>query len=264
MLCGAFLGISVIAPGVSGSVMAVIMGIYDQLIAIISNPFRDWKRNFFYLLPMGIGALICMVALIRVLEYCFARFPFPSAMLFVGLISGSLPTVYEEASKGGIRPRDWLASLAAFCVAATVGLLAKTSPLAPQEGSLVHLAVCGFVAGLCSMVPGMSVSMVLMMLGAYQTLLSAASRFDLPVIFVVGLCFGTGMVLFSRLTKRVFETHRSLGYAMVLGFMCGSLLAILPRLPESTPDFVVGIVTALCGIAAATLFRRLGQKLNVG
>ena len=57
MLCGAFLGISVIAPGISGSIMAVMMGIYDDLINIISNPFKNFKKNFFFILPMGIGAV---------------------------------------------------------------------------------------------------------------------------------------------------------------------------------------------------------------
>ena len=68
MLCGAFLGISVIAPRISGSIMAVMMGIYDELITIISNPFKNFKKNVFYLLPMVLGAFVSMLALIKALD----------------------------------------------------------------------------------------------------------------------------------------------------------------------------------------------------
>ena len=97
MLCGAFLGISVIAPGISGSIMAVMMGIYDDLINIISNPFKKFKKNFFYLLPMALGALISMVLLIKVLDFLFENYTVPAYLLFMSLIAGSVPTVIDEA-----------------------------------------------------------------------------------------------------------------------------------------------------------------------
>lgn len=86
MLCGAFLGISIIAPGVSGSIMAVMLGIYDDLIGIISNPFRNLKRNFIYLLPMVIGAGAGAVLLLQALEVLFTNYPTPAYLLFIGLI----------------------------------------------------------------------------------------------------------------------------------------------------------------------------------
>ena len=104
MLCGFFLGVSVVAPGVSGSVMAVMMGIYKELIDIISNPFKKFKKNFFYLLPMGIGAVISLVLFVVLLKLLFDNYPIQARMLFMGLIGGGLVTVFKEANKGKFKP----------------------------------------------------------------------------------------------------------------------------------------------------------------
>ena len=105
MLCGAFLGISVIAPGISGSIMAVMMGIYDDLINIISNPFKGFKKNFMYLLPMGIGAVISMLLLLKALDFLFENFTVPAYLLFMSLIAGSVPSVFEEAKKDTLKKK---------------------------------------------------------------------------------------------------------------------------------------------------------------
>lgn len=262
LLCGIFLGVSVIAPGVSGSVMAVMMGIYDELIEIISNPFRNFKHNVIYAIPMGIGALASVAALVRVLRFLFATYPFPSSLLFLGLIGGSLPVVFREASSDPWTIRRILAMVGAFALATTVGLLAQANITTQQNPSMPYLALCGFIAGICSMTPGMSVSMILMMLGVYQPLLIAAADFVIPTIALVGCCFAVGMVLFSRLTKAMFAHHRATGYGMVLGFMCGSLVMAFPGLPTSFAELLIGVLAAGCGIAISYLFQVLGRRFR--
>ena len=126
MLCGAFLGISVIAPGISGSIMAVMMGIYDELIAIISNPFKKFKSNFTYLLPMGIGALISMLLLLRALDFLFANYPIPAYLLFMSLIAGGIPTVLDEIDRKTVKKKYYFGPVLAFCFACTIGFLAKS------------------------------------------------------------------------------------------------------------------------------------------
>ena len=99
VLCGFCLGISVFAPGISGSIMAIIMGIYDKLLDIVSNPFKNFKKNFVFLLPLGIGAAISLVLFILVFSYLFETYEKAVFMLFIGLIVGNLPMVYKEARK---------------------------------------------------------------------------------------------------------------------------------------------------------------------
>lgn len=266
MLCGFFLGISIIAPGVSGSVMAVMMGIYGKLITIISHPFRNFKKNVIYLIPMGIGAILSMVIFIQIFNWLFEYYPTPGFLLFMGLIGGSLPMVLREAKEGGkpFKKKYIIGIVAAFAFAVTVGLLARFEVFASGENTnIFYLSLCGGIAGATSMIPGMSVSIMLMMLGVYAPLLQAASSFDILTILPVVICFIAGMILFSRLTKHVFDKYHSLGYYMVFGFMAGSIISIFPGLPSGWIEWVMSIVMIAAGLGIAFLFQRLSKKFNV-
>lgn len=278
MLCGAFLGISVIAPGVSGSIMAVMMGIYDELINIISNPFKNLKRNILYCIPMGIGAGLSVLLLINLLKLLFANYPIPAYLLFISLIAGSIPSVWGEAVSEKFKKRYLIGTFAALAFALTIGILAKSdfslasdAALASGNMKIAYFALCGGIAGMTSMVPGMSVSMMLMMFGVYEPLLNAASELtklndiygNLLMLAPAGVCFVVGMVVFSNLTKIVFRKFRGLAYFMVLGFMSGSLISIFPGLPDGLKDWTLGAAAVITGIGVSYLFKRLGQRFNV-
>ncbi len=266
MLCGVLLGVSVIAPGISGSIMAVVMGIYDTLLEIISNPFKNFKKNVIYILPIGIGGVLSILALLQVLHLMFEYFPLPSYMLFISLIAGSLPTVYNEAKKG-FKLKYLTGVAGAFALALTVGITARYAPAlmvdtSAAEGTfkMFYYPICGAVAGVTSMIPGMSVSMVLMMLGVYKPLLDAATSFDVLTIALVGVCFIIAMILFSKLTRYVFRRWRALGYMLVLGFMCGSLITIFPGLPKNITDALLCVAAIAVGIIISIALQRLGKK----
>ena len=283
MLCGAFLGISVIAPGISGSIMAVMMGIYDDLINIISNPFKKFKKNFFYLLPMGFGAVASMLLLIKALDFLFENYTVPAYLLFMSLIAGSVPTVIDEAREEPIKKKYFIGTVLAFAFALTIGILGKSNfaigidtANTASVAMKIYLPACGTVAGMMSMVPGMSISMLLMMFGIYEPLLELATglmtpeRWFTPAWFGEALTVGTvvlafliGMVLFSNITKRVFKKWHSLGFLMVLGFMSGSIVSIFPGLPNGILNWVLSIVAIAIGLSISYLFKVLGKKFNV-
>jgi len=270
MFCGLFLGISVIAPGISGSIMAVMMGIYDDLINIISNPFKNFKKNFVYLLPMVIGAGAGILVLIQALDFLFEHYPVPAYLLFMSLIAGSIPTVFKEARKGIIKKKYFIGVFLALCFALTIGLLAKSEYVVAVDTAntattamRVYLPIVGGVAGMMSMIPGMSVSMVLMMFNVYEPLLSAAKSFDVITIMPVGIAFLLVMVLFSNITKTVFKKFRTLGFLMVLGFMTGSIISIFPGLPTDLLNWVLTIIAVAVGLTISYIFKMLGKKFNV-
>ena len=283
MLCGAFLGISVIAPGISGSIMAVMMGIYDELITIISNPFKNFKKNVVYLLPMVIGACVSVVALIKGLEFLFDNYHVPAYLLFMSLIAGSIPTVLGEAKKGGIKTKYFVGVAIALMFALCVGFMAKAEVAIAVDTTntasmamRIYLPVCAFVSGMMSMMPGMSVSMLLMMFGVYEPLLHLVTSLlkfnewftpawlvSVLTIATVGIAFVVGMILFSNITKRVFEKHRGLAFLMVLGFMTGSVISIFPGLPKDALNWVLSIIAVCVGLGVSYTFKILGKKFNV-
>ena len=263
MVCGFFLGVSVIAPGVSASIMAVMMGIYDELVDVIANPFKDFKRNVIYVLPMGIGALGSVLILIRAFGVMFDIFPVPSYMLFIGLIVGSLPDVFAEANIDPFKPRYIIAIVTAFTIALAMGFASEFRFIISASG-IVYYSVCGFIAGMSAMVPGMSVSIVLMILSVYEPLLDAARRFDLSVAVPVAISFVIGMILISNVVRFVFRKYHNFTYFMVFGFMCGSLITIFPGLPKRAVDWVLGVIAVAAGIGVSFLFRALGKRLKTG
>jgi len=263
MLCGFFLGIAVIAPGVSGSVMAVMMGIYDELITIISNPFKNFKKNFIFLFPMGLGSIISIVSLIQVLKIMFERYPIPSFLLFFGLIGGSLPTIFKEANENGFQKKYLFGVIGAFIFAASIGLIARSKiTLNSDLNDSVYLPITGGVAGMMSMIPGMSISMVLMTLGVYSKLLHAAAGFKIMTIAPVGFCFLLGMFLFSKITKFIFDKYHSFAYFMVFGFVLGTLIGIFPGIPTDLLNWILSIIMISLGFYISTLFQKLGVKFK--
>lgn len=279
IVCGFFLGLSVFAPGVSGSIMAVMMGIYDRLIGIVSNPFKNFKKNFFYLVPMGIGAVMSLVLFVLAFEYLFATYEKATYLLFMGLIAGNLPIVFKNANIGGFKKHYLIGVVAAFGVALGVGFL-QASQSGAAAGNIdaapgfILLAVSGLVAGMASMIPGMSISMILIMLGVYKFLMDTASNLmhlsgslwdGLKIVAIVGGCFIVGMVAFSQITKYVIDRHHGLAYFSIFGFMCGSLITIYIGLPANDVNFnwFVGAAMLLAGLGISLLFFLLGRKFNV-
>lgn len=264
MFCGFFLGIAIIAPGVSGSVMAVMMGIYDELINIVSSPFKNIKKNFVFLFPMGIGAVLSVVSTIQLLRILFENYPIPAFLLFFGLIGGSLPTIFKEANRNGFKNKYIIGILCAFAFAVTVGLIARFKlTVHANLNNPYYFSLSGAIAGITSMIPGMSISMVLMTLGVYAAMLKAASNFEILTMMPVGICFVIGMVLFSKLTKFVFDKYHDFGYFMVFGFVCGTLISIFPGLPKGLFNWVLSIFMVSAGLGISFLFQKLGKKFNV-
>ena len=275
IFCGFFLGLSFFAPGFSGSVMAIMMGIYDRLLTIVSNPLKNFKKNVLYLIPLFIGALLSLVVFILAFEWLFAHYEKATYLLFLGLMIGNLPVVFKSANKYGFKMRYLIGIIIAFSIALSVGILQYVAPetqfAAVAEPTLIYLAICGFVSGIFCMVPGISVSMILIMLGVYKHLLETASgmvpNFPLTNITVAALfigCFVVGMIAFSNMTKRIFDKYSGFANFVVFGFMCGSLVSICINLPPSNENFnwFIGGLMLLVGLGISLLFLVLGRKFN--
>lgn len=265
ILCGFCLGISVFAPGISGSIMAIIMGIYDKLIEIMANPFKNLKQNIKFLFPMGIGAVISLVLFVLVFSYLFETYEKAVYMLFIGLIAGNLPMIYKEARKSEFKWYYLIGSVIAVAVAFVIGVMSESA--GSTQGiiagdNFIYLAICGAVAGFASLVPGMSISMILIVMGVYDKLIESAKSFDIVVIAVVGIAFVVAMVLSSRLIKFIFEKFSGLAHFMVLGFLVGSIGGIFCSLPSDGSN-VAGVIMLVIGLAVSLLFVYLGKKVNI-
>ncbi len=265
VLCGFCLGISIFAPGISGSIMAIIMGIYDKLLSIASNPFKNFKNNFKFLFPLGIGAVISLVLFILMFSYLFETYEKAVFMLFIGLIVGNLPMVYKEARKSRFKWYYILGTVAAIAVALVVGIMSEgvgETQVIHENTNLMYIALSGALAGSASLVPGMSVSMILIVMGVYDYLIAAAKSLDIITIAVVGVAFVLSMIVSSKLIKFIFAKFSGMAHFMVLGFLIGSVSGIFLTLPKDGSN-LAGAIMLVIGLAISLLFVYLGKKVNI-
>jgi putative membrane protein len=261
VICGFFLGLSIFAPGLSGSVIAIGMGIYPDLIDILAQPLRNKRQNALFCAPLAVGAALSAVLFVLVFGYLFDTYEKTASMLFIGLIAGSLPVVAMEIKTHGLKARYLPVAAAAFAAAFAFGLLSP--PAGETSPALPLFAAGGLAGGIAAPVPGLSVSMVLMGFGLYAPLLSMAGRlvrFDfgplLPfLLFVLGAL--AGLVLAARLIKRVFAKYPCAAHCAVFGFIAGCLCAITAqtlRLEDAGYSAPVGVLVCAAGLAVSVSF----------
>jgi len=275
VFCGFLLGLSVFAPGFSGSFLAIVMGIYQDIVRIASNPFKRLKENIIFCIPLGIGAAISAVFFVIAFKYLFATYEKATYLLFVGLITGNLPVIFSEVKQCGFKRRYLIGGAGAFAAALALGIFALgIEQLAGAEGftaGLPVLALSGFAGGVAALIPGMSISLILILMGVYSQLLFAAEsflRFNFSYLFPFGL-FGAfalaGLVLTSRGIKFIFDKYPGFANSLVFGFMSGSLIGILIQslqLPDANFNWLLGGIMLVAGLGISMLFVVLGRSME--
>ena len=166
---GIFIGSGAILPGISSGVFCVIFGIYEKLINSILNLFHDFKKNMFFLLPIGLGGITGILLVGKLLNFLFNEYPMPTKFCFIGLILGSIPILFKQANhKNGFR----LHYLIFLFIAFFIGVLSiKLETILPEfisldlgENNFLYFVLSGFLMSIGIVVPGVSSSVILMCL----------------------------------------------------------------------------------------------------
>ncbi len=248
MLVGAVIGIGGILPGVSGGVMAVSLGIYVPMIDAIAGFFKAPKKNFLFLLPIGLGAglgfLLGAVVLKRVMDRWYTEV----IWLFIGLVAGGVPSFIKEANERGFKKRYLLATVLGAALALLLLLLKKEEGQIPEVQALTPLmaAVSGAIVSVGTVVPGISTSFILMYLGWYRAMMDAFA--NLQVLTVLFVCAGAGgfFILTVKAARWLFDRFHGWAYYAVLGFLIVSAALIVPRFTLAWSQ-LVGIALAVLG-----------------
>lgn len=277
ILKGMVIGLANIIPGVSGGTMAVSMGIYDKLIHCITHLFKEFKKSVLFLLPIFIGAGLALVALPFVIEKMFASFPLQTNFLFIGLIIGGLPAIWGKVKGNRIGAGHIIVFLAFFAIVAGMAALGETegNSVALDTGflSMVKLFFVGIIAAATMVIPGVSGSMMLLLMGYYHPILEVITTFirSLIVFDIHGITrgltllvpAGIGVVLgifgIAKLVEIVFEKYPLYAYSAIIGLIIASPVAIL--LTAAMPALsVVNVLTSVVTLAVGTVIAmKLGE-----
>lgn len=275
---GMLIGIANIIPGVSGGTMAVSLGIYDKLIGSVSGFIKNPKKSITTLLPIILGCGIGIIGFTYAIEYLLSRHTFVTCMAFVGLILGGIPVLFsslkKELAKGP--SKIGLSGILAFAVLFAVAVflpmmnaddeVLKTFSVTP--GVMISLFFVGVIASATMVVPGVSGSLVMMILGYYYGIINTIKSFldSLKALDMAGLThgfallmpFGIGMLLgiflIAKLITFLFEKFGVQTYCAIFGLIIASPFAIfyntgaLASLPGAG-QILLGLgLAALCGV----------------
>lgn len=268
LLQGMVVGIANIIPGVSGGTMMVAMGLYDKLIHAITHLKSEFKESLKLLVPIFLGAAIAIVALSRLFEFLLTNYPIPTNFAFCGLIAGSLPFIFKKVKGHAVSVGKGVCFVIFFAVVILMAVMGETSGNAADVSfgfiNVVKLLVVGVIAAATMVIPGVSGSMMLMLLGYYDTILKMINKFmdaliafDIQDILVqcgILIPFGIGVILgiflIAKLIEFIFSKAEIHAYYAIIGLILASPIAILLKTDWS--DFsvlmlVTGIITFVLG-----------------
>ena len=280
ILRGAVIGVSNIIPGVSGGTMAVSMGIYDRVIYAVNNLFKQFKKSFREILPILIGVLIglfAFAALIGTLlgtkseEIPITRLP--TNFAFIGLILGGLPAIYKRVNMKSAKVPGVILFLVFLALVAVLPLLVPPEARTVDHsiGNILLMFLLGAIASSTMVIPGISGSMIMILLGYYDSIINAMndlrggdwSSLALLLPFVLGLL--VGIVFIARLMNFLLKKHAALTFCAIFGLVIGSPVAILMKNRECFPlattgNWIASIICLLVGFAIAWFMSTLDKK----
>ncbi len=269
VLKGMVIGIANVIPGVSGGTMMVAMGIYDKLIHCITHLFKEFKKSVLFLLPIVIGMAIAVIGGSFGIEFLFEKFPLQTNLLFIGLIIGGLPAIWKNVKGNSIRLGHILAFLAFFALVACMAFMGeKEGNAADMSVNLINimkLFAVGVIASATMVIPGVSGSMVLLLMGYYNPILSEINNFmrALTSFDVNGMLHGIGVLLpfgigvivgifaIAKLIEIIFNKFPLYAYWAIIGLIVASPIAIIAMgtFPALT---VVNVATGIVALVVGT------------
>lgn len=264
ILKGVVIGLANIIPGVSGGTMMVAMGIYDKLIHCITHLFKELKKSILFLIPIVIGMGIALVGGSFTIDKLFELFPLQTSLCFVGLVVGGLPAMWKNVKGNKIKPGHMIAFVAFFAGVVIMAFMGEANGSAADLSfnvvNVVKLFVIGVVAAATMVIPGVSGSMVLLLLGYYNPIISTISDFfsalkdfDIDGLlkgFGILLPFGIGVLVgifaIAKLIEIIFAKFPLYAYWAIIGLIVASPIAIIAMGEFTT----IGVLTIVGGIIA--------------
>lgn len=271
ILKGVLIGIANIIPGVSGGTMAVSMGIYDKIIGSITNIFKQFKKSIMTLLPYVIGMGLGIVGLAYIIRYLFDVCPLQTSLTFIGLILGGLPILLKKTKgkkigfSGGF---VFILMFAFIVIMQMIGDSGREIALTLTPGQIVMLFIVGVIASATMVIPGVSGSMFLMILGYYNPIIDTITGFftalsggdmqgvlsRLGVLVPFGIGVVIGIFAIAELIELLLTKWETITYCGILGLVTASPVAILMNTNMDKVNFlsvITGVIMLMAGLVTA-------------
>ena len=257
---GIFIGSGAILPGISSGVICIVFGLYEKLLDSLLNFFKDIKNNLKFLFPIILGIGIGVLIYSNFLNYFLTTYPLQTKSIFIGLILGSIPSLLKESNNNkninNLKTIDFLFLLFSFLIGIFLGALEKYIPdNFSNSFNFLYLFISGFAMSIGVVIPGISNTIILMLLGVYNIYLSSLSNIYLPVIIPMGLGLLLGCLVFMKLTNFLLKNFHTKTFFSIIGFSLGSIFVLIPNI-SSFLTFSIFFLSILLGFAIFSLFNK--------
>ena len=262
LLCGVLIGAGAILPGVSGGVLAVVFDIYRPFMEVLTHPREAIPKYWRWFLPIGLGCAIGFLGFAKGIAAAIDVSSPVTTWLFIGLIVGTVPSLFREAGKEGRSIGSWVSM--AVCAGAIFFSLFYVGKVicVTVEPNFWWYNFCGALWGMSLVIPGLTSSSVMMALGLYQPMLEGLARLD---FLVLSACL-PGMVLtillLARLVSWFFRKHYSIAFHGIFGIVLASTLVIIPTSYVGAWEIVLSAVCCIGGFLLAYFMARLDRRIQ--
>lgn len=260
---GIIIALGFILPGISGGVLAAILGIYERMIAFLAHPFKDFKDNVLYFIPVAIGMLLGIGLFSFPIEYLLENFQVYVLWSFAGAIIGTVPSLVKESTRESDRDKIDLIWFWATFVISGLGLFALNFVVGTLNPSFLNFILAGSLLALGILVPGLSPSNLLLILGLYAPMLTGFKTFDLFGTFLpIGIGAGATLIIFSKLMDYALNNYHSRVYHFIIGIVLSStILILIPNAGNTESIQYIGL--SLVNYVLISFFFALGIWMGI-
>jgi len=261
---GSLVGVGAVLPGISGGVLCVAFGIYKTIMEFLAAPFRNFKTHVPKLIPVVIGGIIGFLGIANLLSFLLEKYPAPSVCVFIGLISGMLPSLFREAGERGRSKGSYISMGVAMVLIFALLISLKILSVTITPNFFWYL-FCGFCLALSVIAPGMSFSTLLMPLGLYEPFVDGIGHLKFSILLPGALGAIATVILFAKAINLLFDRHYSVAFHAIIGVVIAATVMIIP-IESFTASVLSAIINVLCiafGVAAALLLDKFNRKYTV-
>ncbi len=251
-LKGLTIGGTMLVPGVSGGSIAMILGIYNQLISSVSSFNKKKLENFLFLLTFVISCGIGMILFAKPLLTLIETYPKPMLFGILGAVSGGLPMLYKEANVKSFSFIQLIYIIVGILIVLGISILPTSAMNTYHNLSLfygIYLFTAGFILAIALVLPGISVSYLLLLLGLYEPTMTAISELDLGFILPLAIGVFIGIISVTKTLEKLMKEYSTPTYLTILGFVLGSMLSAFPGTPVGL-EWIICFITASLGFAS--------------
>ncbi|WP_334352770.1 DUF368 domain-containing protein [Companilactobacillus sp. HBUAS56257] len=267
---GVIIALGFILPGVSGGVLAAIMGIYERMLSFMAHVRQNFKRDFLYFLPIGLGGIVGIGLLSKPLDFLLQHYQVIVLWGFAGTIIGTMPTLLRESTSKSARDKIDIAWFLGILIGGGLFLFFMSEIFGTIPANFLGFVIAGALIALGVLVPGLSPSNLLIILGLYSPMLKGFKSFD-PMVFIPIAIGGIiSMLVFSKAMEKLIQNHHSRVYHFILGIVLASTILILVPNPYQNDGIsyagvngstiVLSIIFFILGCGLALWMSKLEEK----